>query len=203
MAISHTAYVTLNEPCDQIDLDAWLFGLSDSDYQACAKGHRGAGVYCDERARHDQHRVDRGPPDRAALPLRPVRSLHGRDGLARKPGVPLPPFPVAAGVQWTLDVKPKTTGGSEFACTVQVELPAALGVLARLSLLGHFLGRHVNEEARGFAADIARKHITRSSSRHGRELIDSTERGGSNDVPRHRQEANPAGLRPGQQPSLG
>jgi len=75
--------------------------------------------------------------------------------------------PVAAGVQWTLDVTPKTTGGSELACTVQVEFPAALGVLARLSLVGHFLGRHVDEEARGFAADIARKHITRSTALDG------------------------------------
>ena len=49
MAISHTAHVTLNEPSDQIDLEAWLFGLSDSDYQACAKGHRGAGVSATSR----------------------------------------------------------------------------------------------------------------------------------------------------------
>jgi hypothetical protein len=35
---------------------------------------------------------------------------------------------------------------------------AVLGVLARFSLLGHFPGRHVDEEARGFAADITRKH---------------------------------------------
>jgi hypothetical protein len=28
----------------------------------------------------------------------------------------------------------------------------------RLSLLGHFLGRHVDDEARGFAADITRKN---------------------------------------------
>ena len=72
--------------------------------------------------------------------------------------------PVAAGVRWTLDVKPATTGGAELACAVRVELPAALGVLARLSLLGHFLGRHVEEEARGFAADMARKHVTRSTA---------------------------------------
>jgi hypothetical protein len=38
MSISHTAHVTLNEPGDEIDLEAWLFGLSDVDYQACAKG---------------------------------------------------------------------------------------------------------------------------------------------------------------------
>jgi hypothetical protein len=70
MSISHTAQVTLNEPRDQVDLEAWLFGLSDSDYQASAKGHRGAGV---SRA--------------------------------------------------------KAAGGSELACTVQVDLPAVLGVL--------------------------------------------------------------------------
>jgi hypothetical protein len=28
----------------------------------------------------------------------------------------------------------------------------------RLSFLGRFLGRHVDEEARGFARDITRKH---------------------------------------------
>ena len=51
MSISHTAHVTLNEPSDEIDLEAWLFGLSDADYQACAKGHQGAGVFTDEQGR--------------------------------------------------------------------------------------------------------------------------------------------------------
>jgi hypothetical protein len=40
MSVSHTADVALSEPSDQIDLEAWLFGLSDADYQACAKGHQ-------------------------------------------------------------------------------------------------------------------------------------------------------------------
>ena len=40
MPIRHTAHVTLNQQSDEIDLEAWLFGLSDSDYQACAKGIR-------------------------------------------------------------------------------------------------------------------------------------------------------------------
>jgi hypothetical protein len=65
---------------------------------------------------------------------------------------------VAAGVRWTLEVSPETATASDFACTVQVALPPFLGLLARLSLLGHFLGRHVDEEATGFAADIIRKH---------------------------------------------
>jgi hypothetical protein len=51
MPISHTAHVTLNAPSDDIDLEAWLFELSDADYQTCAKGHRGAGVFADEQGR--------------------------------------------------------------------------------------------------------------------------------------------------------
>ena len=166
MAISHTARVTLNEPSDEIDLEAWLFGLSDCRLPGLRQGpSRRRCVQRRAGARHDQHRVDRRPPDRAALP---AASASGRSTVEMdSPASRVYLFhlvPVAAGVRWTLDVTPKTTGGSELACTVQVELPAALGVLARLSLLGHFLGRHVDEEARGFAADIARKHITRSTA---------------------------------------
>ena len=66
-------------------------------------------------------------------------------------------IPVAAGVRWTLDLTPKGVTASDFACTVEVQLRPVLAVLARLSLLGHFLASHVDEEARGFAADIIRK----------------------------------------------
>jgi hypothetical protein len=49
MSISHTCRVPLNEPSEEIDLRAWLFGVSDADYPACAKGHQGAGVFTDEQ----------------------------------------------------------------------------------------------------------------------------------------------------------
>ena len=65
--------------------------------------------------------------------------------------------PVAAGVRWKLEVTPNGATASDFACTVEVRLRPGLGVLARLSLLGHFLANHVDEEAHGFAADITRK----------------------------------------------
>jgi hypothetical protein len=41
MSISHTAYVSLNDPSQDIDLEARLLRLTDSDNQACAKGHQG------------------------------------------------------------------------------------------------------------------------------------------------------------------
>ena len=42
--------------------------------------------------------------------------------------------------------------------TARLTLHKPNDALARLSLLGYFLGKHVEEEARGFAADISRKH---------------------------------------------
>lgn len=89
--------------------------------------------------------------------------------------------PVVAAVRWTLDVTPKGATASDFACTVEVHLRPVLGVLPRLSFLGHFLANHVDEEAHGFGADITRK-IGRASDA----------------VQLHRQEANPTGLRPRQ-----
>ena len=51
MPVTRSVQVTLNAPADEIDLEAWIFGLSDADYQACARGHHGAGVFTDEQGR--------------------------------------------------------------------------------------------------------------------------------------------------------
>ena len=159
MSISHTAHVTLNEPSDEIDLEAWLFGLSDADYQACAKGHRGAGVFTDEQGRGmiNVESIGGNLIVQHYRPVRADRSSVEMDSPASRVYL-FHLVPVAAGVRWTLDVTPKIDTASDLACTVQVDLRPVLGLLARLSFLGHFLGRHVDEEARGFAADIARKH---------------------------------------------
>jgi hypothetical protein len=162
MPISHTAQVALNTPSNEIDLDAWLFGLSDADYQACAKGHQAAGVFTDDQRRgminvesiggnlivqhYRSARTDRSNVEMYS-PASRVYLLHL--------------VPVTAGVRWKLKVTPTTAAASEFACTVEVDLPPILSVLARLSLLGHFLRKHVDEEAEGFAADITRKHHRR------------------------------------------
>ncbi len=51
MSMRGTAPATLDVPSADIDLESWLFGLSDQDYQACARGHHGAGVFNDEQGR--------------------------------------------------------------------------------------------------------------------------------------------------------
>ena len=160
MPISHTALVTLNAPSDEVDLEAWLFGLSDADYQACARGHRGAGVFTDEQGRGMINVESIG----GNLIVQHYRSVRADRGYVEmySPASRVYLFhlvPVAAGVRWTLEVAPQGATASDFACTVQVHLRPVLGVLARLSFLGHFLASHVDEEARGFAADITHKQL--------------------------------------------
>lgn len=41
----------LNASVDEVDLEKWLFTLSDSEYQATARGHRGAGVFTEDGLR--------------------------------------------------------------------------------------------------------------------------------------------------------
>ena len=163
MPISHTSHVTLNAPSDEIDLEAWLFGLSDADYQTCAKGHQGAGVFTDAQGR-GMINVESIGGNLIVQHYRAVRADHSSVEMS-SPASRVYLFhliPVAAAVRWTLEVTPKTATTSDFACTVEVDLPPVLALLARLSLLGHFLGRHVNEEAQGFTADITRKHHRRT-----------------------------------------
>src|SRR5262245_41410757 len=158
MPTSHTARVPLNVAGDEIDLEGWLFALSDADYQGCAEGHRGAGVFDDEQGR-GMINVESIGGHLIVQHYRPVRAARSSVEMY-SPASRVYLFhlvPVAAAVRWTLGVTPKTSVTSDFACTVEVGLPPLLGALARLSYLGHFLGRHVDEEARGFASDIARK----------------------------------------------
>lgn len=159
MPLSHTAQVTVNAPSDEIDLEAWLFGLSDADYQACANGHHAAGVFTDRQGRGMinvesiggylivQHyrcvRADRSFVEMYS-PASRVYLLHL--------------VPVAVAVRWILEVKPKAGQAWDFACTVEVKLPPVLGALARLTFLGNFLRRHVDEETLGFASDITGKN---------------------------------------------
>jgi len=170
MSIGHTAHVTLNKRSDEIDLEAWLFGLSDAAYQACANGHQGAGVFADEDGR-GMINVESIGGNLIVQHYRCIRAERSCvEMLSRTSRVYLFHLvPVAAGVRWTLEVTPTGSGFSDFSCTVRVDLPPALAILGRLSLLGRFLGRHVDEEALGFAADIARK--TASGSRTEPSLV--------------------------------
>jgi hypothetical protein len=165
MPISHTSTVTIDEPIDEIDLAAWIFGLSDEDYQACAKGHHGAGTYQDEQGRGMVNVESVG----GHLIVQHYRAVHADPSSVEMFSAASRVYlfhlvPVAAAVRWKLGLTRSSDTASGFTCTVDVSLPAVLQVVARLCFLGHFLRRHVEEEAPAFAADLSRKR-DRTASR--------------------------------------
>jgi hypothetical protein len=46
-----TQQALLNAPIDQVDLEQWMFSLSDAEYQQAARAHRAAGTFVDNGVR--------------------------------------------------------------------------------------------------------------------------------------------------------
>ena len=165
MILQRVARATLGVPAADVDLESWLFGLSDAEYQACARGHHGAGVFNDDQGR-GMVNVESIGGNLIVQHYRPVRAERSRTEMysAASKVFLLHLVPVVASVRWTLDLAPTTASSSELTCTVHVDLHPVLGVMARLMAGGMFLGRHVNEETNGFVADINRKHHQRGAT---------------------------------------
>ena len=160
--VHRAARMTLDVPTTEVDLENWLFGLSDEEYQACARGHHAAGVFNDEHGR-GMVNVESIGGNLIVQHYRAVRAERTNVEMysAASRVYLLHLVPVAASVRWTLTATPKTASSSEFTCTVDVDLHPVLRVLSRLMALGTFLKRHVDEETRGFVADVSRKHPVR------------------------------------------
>jgi hypothetical protein len=159
VTLRRTANTELDVPCADIDLESWLFGLSDEEYQACARGHRAAGVFTDDHGRGSVNVESIG----GNLLIQHYRLVRGERShvemfSAASRVYLLHVVPVVGTVRWTLTVTPKTASTSAFTCTVEVALHPVLKALSNLMAAGTFLRQHVDEETRGFAADIARKH---------------------------------------------
>lgn len=162
MTLQRTARATLDMPSDDLDLESWLFGLSDAEYQACARGHRAAGVFSDEHGRGSINVESIG----GNLIIQHYRTVHKEPSFVEMYSAASRVYllhlaPVTASVRWTLTVTPTTASSSEFTCTVDVTLRPVLSMLGRLMASGTFLRRHVEEETGGFAADISCKHDAR------------------------------------------
>ena len=159
MTLQRAARMTLDVPSTDVNLESWLFGLSDAEYQACARGHHAAGVFNDEHGR-GMVNVESIGGNLIVQHYRAVRAerfdMEMYSAASRVYLLHL--VPVVASVRWMLTVRPKAASSSEFTCTVRVDLHPVLRVMGSLMALGMFLKRHVDEETAGFVADISRKH---------------------------------------------
>jgi hypothetical protein len=163
--MKHTGHTTLAAPIEQIDLNEWLFTLSDADYQACARGHRAAGVFVQDGVRGmvnveamGGHLIVQHYQEVTATPSYvEMVSERSRVYLFHL-------IPATIQVRWTMSATARTADSSDFRCTVELTLNPVLRVLGGLSALSVAIRAHTREETQRFADDIIRKITGRAQA---------------------------------------
>ncbi|MFJ8941528.1 transposase [Streptomyces sp. NPDC102365] len=156
--MKHTGYATLDVPAGRVDLEDWLFTLSDAEYQACARGHRAAGTFVQDGVRGTVnveaiggHLIVQHYQEVSAKPSR-VEMLSRRSRVYLFHLVP-----ATIQVRWTMSVNVRNAESSEFRCSVELTMSPLLRALGALSLLGVAIRAHTLEETKLFGDDIVRK----------------------------------------------
>ncbi|MFJ3405911.1 hypothetical protein [Promicromonospora sp. NPDC090134] len=160
MKTSHVA--PLRVPADAVDLEEWIFSLSDADYQAASPQHRAAGFTHVDGVRGTinvesiggtlivQHYAEVAASARSFE----LMSNHSRAYLLHL-------VAVRAQVRWMVAVQSEANGAASLRCTVELTLPRLLQILSAMIATPYFISRHVRNETLGFARDIERKYAPR------------------------------------------
>ena len=156
MKFTHQAVI--DAPFDRIDLEDWLFSLSDADYQAAARGHKGAGSFVEDGVRGSVN-VESVGGTLMVQHYHAVRTTpsHVEMFSTRTQAWIFHVLPVHFQVRWTMSVAPRTADAADFSCTVETQMPTVLRLAAASIFTPYFLRKHVEEETPLFAADISRK----------------------------------------------
>jgi hypothetical protein len=153
-----TQHTVINAPVEQVDLEDWLFTMSDSDYQGAAKAHRAAGTFTTDGVRGMVNVESMG----GTLIIQHYKAIHAEPTRVqmlseRSPAYIFHLFPTPVWVRWTMTAEARTADTTTFTCIVEAKMPPALRLPAKLTGLEYFVRKHLDEETLGFAADITRK----------------------------------------------
>lgn len=159
MQFTHAVPVPV--PLPAVDLGAWIFGLTDDEYRACAAGHHAMGIVGGDRrlgvidvedvggTRIVQHYTPRVvAPDRVAFVSEASEGylLH------------VPPFRMR--VTWDM----ASGGTSVLRCTIGFDAPRWVTTAGRLNRANPRVHQHLIEETGGFARDIAAKYAAQDAA---------------------------------------
>ncbi len=154
-----THHVPIPLPLASIDLNEWIFELTDKDYRACASGHRAMGIV--GGARHlglvnveaiaGTLIIQHYQTQRARRDLIAFQSDASR-------GYLLHVVPFGLSVSWEMQVSSTPEGASSLRCTIGFEAPLWVRFLGWFNRSNHFLHRYLVEETGAFARDITSKY---------------------------------------------
>ena len=146
-------------PAGSVHLSDWIFGLSDEDYQAVAKGHHAMGVIGGEK------RLGLINVEQIAGTLI-VQHYHTKVAEAQhvsflseaSEGFLMRTAPFKMEVWWDMMIRSVTGGGSELSCRIGFDAPTWVTTAGKLVRNNHHVHQHLIEETAGFARDIERKY---------------------------------------------
>jgi hypothetical protein len=153
-----TCETTIPRRSTDLDLEHWLFSMSDDDYQRAAAQHRALGTFSEDGVRGMVNVEVMGH----ALLIQHYKQVaagpsYVRMRSERSQAYLMHLYPVIVAVTWTMQIAPAGNDASTFTCSVDVDMPPVLRLLARVTGVTAAIRRHTRLETIGFAADIARK----------------------------------------------
>jgi hypothetical protein len=161
-AVKTSHAVPLHVPSDEVDLEKWIFSLSDEDYQAASPQHRAAGVTESDGIRGTINVESMGGILLIQHYKEVAADARGFELLSQRSRAYLfHVVPVRVEVRWTMAVEPGENDASRLRCTVELTLRPALRILAATIATSFFVRTHVRNETPGFARDIERKYAAR------------------------------------------
>jgi hypothetical protein len=151
--------VPLSVSAADIDLSEWLFGVSDIEYQQCAKGHLGAGVSKLRNGKRTSVNVESVGGHLAVQHY--VEEISTKNHLklvSEKSDIWIfHIIHIHPRVTWEMKLIPISDQACIFQHKVSIEHSSALVKIASvLCFVPLFVRRHDHEEARLFAANLAR-----------------------------------------------
>ena len=150
--------VPLPIPIGVVDLSEWIFGMTDEEYRACAKGHYAMGVVggakrlglinVEEIAGTlivQHYRTEAATPEH----------IHFVSEASEGFLVHLVPFNMH--VWWDMTIVPAFEGTSELHCSIGFEVPRWVTAAGAVVGNNHFVRKHLIEETKNFGKDITTK----------------------------------------------
>ena len=153
MKYTHEASVPL--PLSAIHLDKWIFGMTEQEYMACARGHRAIGMLgCPERTGMVNVESMAGSLIVQHYTTQLLEPHHVRffSGASRAYLLHLLPFRLS--VSWEMEATSVSSEASQLRCTINVRLPWWVRIIGVFNATGFWIRRHLIEETGGFARNL-------------------------------------------------
>jgi hypothetical protein len=158
----------INLPIEKIDLNRWVFEMTDADYRSYSKDHKMMSSFFKDGVFFMKNLENIGGDSLIQrYELKYHSPHHVQFYSSETTAYVMRWFPATVGVPWEMRLTKTSDDTCELTCLIGVDFPNVLLKAAWFSGLGDlFLKQHLSEEGKNFAKDIERKSIIEGGNNH-------------------------------------